>query len=76
MQKSDYEFTMVKEEMDAQEPVADKTLKVNDLMYIKVIAFPVSKFSVLCRVLKYHLPKYLTLFVHLRRCIMLSQCSM
>ncbi|KAM0984382.1 hypothetical protein ACFX14_011940 [Malus domestica] len=35
--KPDYEFTMVKEEMDAQVPVADKTLKVNDLMYTKAL---------------------------------------
>ncbi|KAM1171055.1 hypothetical protein ACFX15_020893 [Malus domestica] len=35
--KSDYEFTVVKEEMDGQVPVADRTPKVNDLMYMKVL---------------------------------------
>ncbi|VVA20018.1 PREDICTED: HORMA [Prunus dulcis] len=36
--KSDYEFTLVKEEMDGQIiPIADKTPKVNDLMYMKAL---------------------------------------
>ena len=61
MQKSDYKFTVVKEEMDGQVPVAAKTPMVNDLMYMKVIVFPVSKLSIPCRVLKFlNIPKYCT----------------
>ncbi|XP_068328010.1 meiosis-specific protein ASY1-like [Pyrus communis] len=35
--KSDYKFTLVKEEMDGQVPVAAKTPMVNDLMYMKAL---------------------------------------
>ncbi|XP_016647049.1 PREDICTED: uncharacterized protein LOC103322127 [Prunus mume] len=48
--KSDYEFTLVKEEMDGQiVPVADKTPKVNDLMYMKVIYLTLLSFVYLRR---------------------------
>lgn len=38
-QKFDYEFVMVKEEMDGQTvPVADKARQADDFLYMKVIA--------------------------------------
>lgn len=41
MQKSDYEFTVVKQEINGQAIlVGDKTPKSNDHMYMKVIVMP------------------------------------
>lgn len=61
MQKSDYEFIMVKKELDCQVvPNSEKTPKVNEHLYMKVIAIPVLSYLCLfgvfnspCHILKY-----------------------